>query len=234
MATTINELDWDEVKSELNREGYAVLRGLLAPSEARALAEQLHDTINSGSSLAELPSGIPLHMSFTLDKPLPESLSRLRNGCYQHLEELAISWAEIMGKASSEPASRVGKEEESEPNLGYGKLLVLGEQEYDVLAQNLETQFPIQLVMLLSEPGEDFTGGEFVMTEQRPRMQSRPIVVPMALGDVALIAVAHRPFRGSKGYYRVNSKHAVSRLHSGKRISVELNLDQSLVTNSFD
>lgn len=85
-----------------------------------------------------------------------------------------------------------------------------------------EQVFPLQIIMLLSEPGADFQGGEFVLTEQRPRMQSRPAVLPLGFGDAAIIATAERPFKGAKGYYRVNLKHAISRVRQGERIGLEL------------
>jgi hypothetical protein len=87
-----------------------------------------------------------------------------------------------------------------------------------------EHVFPLQIVGLLTEPGSDFQGGEFVMTEQRPRMQSRPMVLPLKLGDAAIISTAQRPFKGTKGFYRVNLKHAISRVRGGERIGVELSM----------
>ena len=100
-------------------------------------------------------------------------------------------------------------------------LLRYGAGDYNCLHQDLygEHVFPLQVVLLLSQPGRDFTGGEFVMTEQRPRMQSRPLVVPLDLGDAAVIAVHHRPVQGTRGSYRVNLRHGVSRLRSGQRMT---------------
>ncbi|WP_408164310.1 2OG-Fe(II) oxygenase [Caballeronia jiangsuensis] len=100
----------------------------------------------------------------------------------------------------------------------------LGAGDYLALHQSSEGDhvFPLQVVALLSEPGKDFHGGEFVLTEQRPRMQSRPMVLPLGLGDMAIISTAHKPFRGTKGFYRVNLKHAISRVHRGERVGVAL------------
>lgn len=100
----------------------------------------------------------------------------------------------------------------------------LREGDYVALHQNAEGEkvFPLQAVVLLSEPGTQFSGGELAMTEQRPRMQSRPMVVPLRRGDAVVFAVQYRPFKGTKGFYRVNLKHAVSRVRSGERIAVEL------------
>lgn len=105
----------------------------------------------------------------------------------------------------------------------------LGVEDYVALHQRNDggRVFPLQIVAVLSEPGVDFQGGEFVMTEQRPRMQSRPMVVPLKLGDAALIATAERPFKGTKGYYRVNLKHAISRVRQGERIGLELSFHEA-------
>ena len=107
---------------------------------------------------------------------------------------------------------------------GQSHLSRLGVEDYLPLHQrNAGGQvFPMQVVALLSEPGKDFDGGEFVMTEQRPRMQSRPMVLPLGLGDAAIIGTAERPFKGTRGHYRVNLKHAVSRVRSGERVGLEL------------
>jgi hypothetical protein len=100
-------------------------------------------------------------------------------------------------------------------------LLQYGEDDYNCLHQDLygEQVFPLQLALLLSEPGKDFTGGEFILTEQRPRMQSRAEVVPLCKGDAVIFAVQHRPQEGTRGYYRVNMRHGVSRLRSGRRLT---------------
>lgn len=215
-------LNWADIESELNREGYALLPGLLAPSEVQKIAQELiRDTdaiVRQRGTEAPYSQG----SSAVLTSELPEALRTLREGCYQHLKSLASVWDELMGIDAA-----AIKVEQAKGKGVYGAVQTLGEHEYQALTQNPNTQFPVQLVMVLSNPGTDFTGGQFVMTEQRPRMQSRPIVLPLAVGDVALIATAHRPFKGTKGYYRINMKHAISRVRSGKRVGLELLLDHN-------
>jgi len=209
-------LNWADIESELSREGYALLPSLFEPSEVKKIAQEL------AGETAAIAKGIPNSQgsSTPLTSNLPKTLSTLRETCYQHLKSLASTWNELM-----EIDVVAASTKQVDGKCVYGAVQTLGEHEYQVLTQNPNTQFPVQLVMLLSNPGTDFTGGQFVMTEQRPRMQSRPMVLPLAVGDVALIATAHRPFKGSKGYYRVNMKHAISRVRSGKRMGLELLLD---------
>lgn len=213
-------LNWADIETELNREGYALLPGLFAPSAVQKIAQELiRDTdVIARQHGAEAPYS--QGSSAILTSELPEALRILREACYQHLKSLASTWDELMGIDAG-----VIKTGQAKGKGVYGAVQTLGEHEYQALTQNPNTQFPVQLVMVLSNPGTDFTGGQFVMTEQRPRMQSRPIVLPLAVGDVALIATAHRPSKGTKGYYRVNMKHAISRIRSGKRVGLELLLD---------
>jgi hypothetical protein len=133
---------------------------------------------------------------------------------YRRLAPVASRWAEALGSARRYPDML-----DVQPDL-----TVLREGDYRALHQRAgaEAVFAFQLTALLSEPGREFAGGEFVMVEQRPRMQSRPMVVPLDKSDVAIIATAHRPHKGSKGYYRVTLKHAVSRVRSGERLALEL------------
>lgn len=215
-------LNWADIESELNREGYALLPGLLAPSEVQKIAQELIRDTDVIARQRGAEASNSQGNSVVLTSELPEALRILREGCYQHLKSLASTWDELMGIDAV-----VIKPEQAKGKGVYGAVQTLGEHEYQALTQNPNTQFPVQLVMVLSNPGTDFTGGQFVMTEQRPRMQSRPIVLPLAVGDVALIATAHRPFKGTKGYYRVNMKHAVSRVRSGNRVGLELLLDHN-------
>ena len=146
---------------------------------------------------------------------------------YEPLSRIANRWNEAMGVHDRYPSGFnkfLAQNEEAGLSPPRSLLSRLQEQDYLPLHQHPQGGliFPLQCVMVLSEPGKDFTGGEFVMTEQRPRMQSRPMVLPLQLGAVAVIAVGHRPVRGSRDYYRVNTKHAISRVHSGERIGLEL------------
>ncbi|MGD9726140.1 MAG: 2OG-Fe(II) oxygenase, partial [Nitrospiraceae bacterium] len=154
--------------------------------------------------------------------PLPELIEGLRSALYPHLVPVANHWNEAMGSAVRYPdlhadfLQRCHRARQAKPTP---LLLQYGVGDYNCLHQDLygEHAFPLQLTALLSEPGQDFTGGEFVITEQRPRVQSRPEVVPLRQGDAVLFAVNQRPVEGIRGCYRVKLKHGVSRVRSGHR-----------------
>jgi hypothetical protein len=157
--------------------------------------------------------------------PLPEILQGLRSSLYERLAPVADLWNQQMGIEVRYPArhadfiERCHKAGQLRPTP---LLLQYGAGDYNCLHQDLygEHVFPIQVAFLLSEPGRDFTGGEFVLTEQRPRMQTRPEVVPLRQGDAVAFAVHRRPVQGTRGSYRVNLRHGVSRLRSGQRHTV--------------
>jgi len=157
--------------------------------------------------------------------PLPDLIQALRTSVYPQLVPLANRWNEAMGSNVRYPATHAEYIERCH-QAGQDKptplLLKYETEDYNCLHQDLygEHVFPLQLAILLSEPEVDFTGGEFVMTEQRPRMQSRPIVVPLQKGDGVVFAVRHRPVQGRKSVYRVNLRHGVSRLRSGNRYTL--------------
>ena len=156
------------------------------------------------------------------DYPLPEIISEVRTAIYPRLAPIANRWNTLMGlevrypETHSEFLTRCHDAGQLRPTP---LLLQYGEGDYNCLHQDLygEHVFPMQVTILLSEPGTDFTGGEFILTEQRPRMQSRPEVVPLRQGDAVAFAVHHRPVQGKRGRYRVNMRHGVSRLRSGHR-----------------
>jgi hypothetical protein len=154
--------------------------------------------------------------------PLPDEVAALRAALYPRLAEVANRWNEAMGVEVRYPAAhqdylaRCHAAGQTKPTP---LLLRYGAGDYNCLHQDLygEHVFPLQATLLLSRPGEGFAGGEFVLTEQRPRMQSRAEVVPLAQGQVVLFPVHHRPVQGTRGTYRVNMRHGVSRLRSGQR-----------------
>jgi hypothetical protein len=154
--------------------------------------------------------------------PLPDIVAQLRATLYPRLVGVANAWNEAMGIDVRYPpkhADFLARCHEAGQQRPTPLLLQYGPGDYNCLHQDLygEHVFPIQVAVLLSRPGEDFTGGEFVLTEQRPRMQSRPEVVPLRQGDAVVFAVHHRPVQGSRGFYRVNMRHGVSTLRSGHR-----------------
>jgi uncharacterized protein len=159
------------------------------------------------------------------DYPLPEPVAALRAALYPPLAEIANRWNEAMGVEVRYPAAHteyLGRCHQAGQTKATPLLLQYGEGDYNCLHQDLygEHVFPLQATFLLSEPESDFTGGEFVLTEQRPRMQSRPHVVPLRLGDGVVFAVRHRPVQGARGTYRVNLRHGVSQVRSGRRYTL--------------
>jgi hypothetical protein len=154
--------------------------------------------------------------------PLPELVAILRSGLYPPLAEIANRWNESMKVAAPYPSDHAGylaRCHKAGQNRPTPLLLQYGPGDYNCLHQDLygDLVFPLQVTLLLSRPGEDFTGGEFVLTEQRPRMQSRAEVVPLVQGEAVIFPVHHRPVRGTRGTYRVNMRHGVSRLRFGHR-----------------
>lgn len=214
-----------QLAEQLDREGYAMLPGLFGRKQASALAA----LIDSDATPNDMPSpgASGAGKVFRLPQILPEPLNALRAALYEHLLAIANGWNETMGSVLRFPATFDEFSIQNQKS-GHGRPLSslgrLREHDFQTLHQHTEGRrvYPLQLVALLSEPGKDFTGGEFVMTEQRPRMQSRPMVLPLRMGDAAIVTVAQRPVKGSKGHYRVNIKHAVSRVRSGERIGLEL------------
>jgi hypothetical protein len=157
--------------------------------------------------------------------PLPANIAELRTWFYAHLQPLANRWNEVMGidlRYPSQHADYIRRCHQAGQLRPTPLLLEYRAGDFNCLHQDLygDQVFPFQVTILLSHPGEDFTGGEFVLTEQRPRMQSRAEVVPLEQGDAVAFAVHHRPVEGKRGYYRVNLRHGVSRLRSGRRSTV--------------
>ena len=154
--------------------------------------------------------------------PLPDIVAGLRADLYPRLAPIANAWNELMAigvRFPTEHDAFIERCHQAGQTRPTPLLLQYGEGDYNALHQDLygEHVFPLQAAFLLSEPGADFHGGEFVLTEQRPRMQTRAEVVPLRKGDAVVFAVHHRPQQGSKGFYRVNMRHGVSRIRSGHR-----------------
>jgi len=214
-------LDWASVESELDEQGHALLNGLLTAEECREVASLYEeDVFRSRVVMGRHGFGKGEYKYFRY--PLPETIAELRSRLYARLAPLANRWNEAMGvevRYPGEHAEFLARCERAGQGSPTPLLLQYRAGDYNCLHQDLygEHVFPLQVAILLAEPGRDFTGGEFVMTEQRPRMQSRPMVVPLGQGDGVLFAVHHRPVRGGRGVYRVNLRHGVSRVRSGQR-----------------
>ena len=202
-----------------------MIKRLLTPTECLHLTSlyQRDDPFRSRVVMARHGFGRGEYRYFSY--PLPQLIVALRESLYVRLVPVANRWCNAMGMTVRFPvrhAEFIDRCHAAGQRKATPLLLQYGSGDYNCLHQDLygEHVFPLQLVVLLSEPERDFEGGKFVMTEQRPRMQSRPLVLPLRQGDAAVIAVSHRPVRGIRGTYRVNMKHGVSRLQSGQRHTV--------------
>ena len=221
--------NWQAFEAELDQEGVAVLPGLLAAQECEALAQLYEgageDTFRNRVVMARHGFGRGEYKYF--DYPLPGRLQQLRTSLYARLAPIANRWNAAMGLEPRYPAAHadyLARCHAAGQARATPLMLRYGPGDYNCLHQDLygEHVFPLQAVILLSRPSEDFEGGELVLTEQRPRMQSRPLVVPLRQGDAAVLAVHHRPVQGARGAYRVNMRHGVSRIRSGARSTVGL------------
>ena len=215
-------LDWQAIEDDLNRHGCAVVPGLLDPGACLALAAQYEQPQRFRSRVVMARHGYGRGEYQYFAYPLPEPVAALRSALYAPLAAIANRWQSALGLEARFPLehdaflARCHAAGQVRPTP---LLLRYGEGDYNCLHQDLygEHVFPLQLAVLLSRPQLDFTGGEFVLTEQRPRMQSRVEVVPLLQGDAVIFAVAQRPVHGVRGSYRVSMRHGVSRLRSGVR-----------------
>jgi uncharacterized protein len=222
IGSRVGRYDWTRVHPELDAHGWARLEGLLTAEECRALAGLYEGGGRFRSHVLMAWHGFGRGEYKYFAYPLPELVAGLRTALYPPLAPIADRWNERMGTDVRYPAehsaflARCHAAGQTRPTP---LLLQYGEGDFNALHQDLsgEHVFPFQVVVLLSEPGVDFEGGEFVLVEQRPRMQSRAEVVPLRRGDAAIFAVHHRPVEGTRGSYRVNLRHGVSRLRSGRR-----------------
>jgi hypothetical protein len=213
------------MSKDLDAEGNAVIERLLSPDECHAIASLYPNDEIFRSRVVMGRHGFGRGEYKYFNYPLPALVASFRTAVYPRLVPIANRWNEAMRIEIRYPEKhgdflarchRAGQEKPTPLLLQYEA------GDYNCLHQDLygEHVFPLQLAILLSEPGKDFTGGEFVTTEQRPRMQSRPVVVPLRQGDGVVFAVHNRPVQGARGAYRVNLRHGVSRIRSGRRYTV--------------
>jgi hypothetical protein len=218
----IDAIDWTRAAAGLDAHGCAMLQGLLRAEECDALsALYAHDDLYR-SRVVMARHGFGRGEYKYYGYPLPDVVGALRTAIYPRLAPIANGWNQTLGIDARYPpthAAFLRRCHEAGQLRPTPLILQYAAGDFNCLHQDLygEHVFPIQLAILLSEPGKDFTGGEFVLTEQRPRMQSRVEVVPLRKGDAVLFAVHHRPVQGTRGAYRVNMRHGVSRLHTGHR-----------------
>ena len=225
IGTRIGAVDWASVSPHLDGHGWAVLGKLLTADECERIAGLYGDDRRFRSHVVMARHGFGRGEYKYFAYPLPEIVADLRTALSPRLAPIANRWNGSMGIDVRYPGVHAEFIERCH-NAGQRRptplLLQYAEGDYNALHQDLygEHVFPLQLTILLSEPDKDFTGGEFVLTEQRPRMQSRAEVVPLRRGDGVVFAVHHRPVQGTRGAYRVTLRHGVSRLRSGHRHTV--------------
>jgi uncharacterized protein len=224
-AIPLDALNWPAIESELDAYGCAVAPKLISRETCRELAALYPEDARFRSRIVMAAHGFGRGEYKYFADPLPEPIVALRRGFYRRLAPIADRWNEAMGVSVRYPAeheafrARCHAAGQTRPTP---LLLRYGPGDYNCLHQDVygEHLFPLQVAILLSEPGRDFTGGEFVLTEQRPRMQSRAEVAPLTQGDGVIFAVRERPVEGARGAYRVNLRHGVSRIKSGERFTL--------------
>jgi hypothetical protein len=221
----LDACDWNAVQAELSERGCAILKNLFSPEACRETAQFYADESRFRSQVIMARHGFGKGEYRYFRYPLPKRIAALRSALYPHLVPVANSWNERLGVEERYPARHDAFLEQCHA-AGQTKptplLLKYRAGDFNCLHQDLygALAFPLQVAILLSEPGRDFEGGEFVLTEQRPRMQSRVEVVPLKQGDAVVFAVHNRPVRGTKGEYRVNLRHGVSLVRSGERYTL--------------
>jgi hypothetical protein len=221
----ITALDWPRIAGELNAHGAATTGPLLTPEECAELAALYPGETGFRSRIVMARHGFGRGEYKYFAQPLPPLVAGLRAALYPRLVSVANAWNEALGTPRRFPAELAAFTAECHA-AGQTRptplLLRYGPGDYNCLHQDLygEAVFPLQVAILLSEPGRDFEGGEFVLTEQRPRMQSRAEVVPLRQGEGVAFAVHHRPVQGTRGTYRVMLRHGVSRIRTGERFTL--------------
>jgi hypothetical protein len=224
-AETLTRIDWDTVRTDLDETGSSVVPGLLDTKTSAALRASYEDDSRFRSRVVMSRHGFGRGEYKYFSYPLPRAVEDLRTTLYPGLAPIANRWEAMLGREPRFPGTHAAylKTCHAAGQVRPTPLLLrYGEGDYNCLHQDLygEEVFPLQVAILLSEPGRDFTGGEFVMTEQRPRMQSRVEVAPLVQGSAVIFAVNERPVQGVRGVYRVKMRHGVSRLRSGSRYTL--------------
>jgi uncharacterized protein len=222
---TIDALGWAHIEKQLGETGCAVTAPLLDAETCARLCQSYDDDTLFRSKVVMARHGFGRGEYKYFGYPLPDAVSELRAALYARLAPIANEWEKMLGRPARFPATHPAflatchAAGQARPTP---LLLKYGEGDYNCLHQDLygEHVFPLQAAFLLSKPGEDFTGGEFVLTEQRPRMQSRAEVVSLSQRQAVIFAVNERPVRGAKGVYRVKMRHGVSRVRSGERYTM--------------
>jgi hypothetical protein len=222
LAARVAALDWSAAAASLDAHGCAVVGPLLDAQQCASLAARYDDEAGFRSRIVMARHGFGRGEYKYFAYPLPDEVAALRAALYPPLVAIANRWNEAMSVALRYPGAHedyLARCQAAGQTKPTPLLLRYGTGDYNCLHQDLygEHAFPLQATLLLSQPGEDFSGGEFVLTEQRPRMQSRAEVVALRQGEAVIFPVHHRPVQGTRGTYRVNMRHGVSRLRTGQR-----------------
>ncbi len=228
IGNRIAGLDWPAIEAMLDGEGVATVRDLLTPAQCLTMRERYDDGVTKFRSIIDMARhnfGRGQYKYF--DYPLPDAVTELRSAFYPHLARIANNWSDKLGTDVTWPDShelllaqcRAAGQQRPTPLM-----LRYREGDYNCLHQDLygPLHFPLQVVLQLSRPRAEFDGGELILVEQRPRMQSRPMVVPFELGSAAIIPVRERPRRGTRGFHRTQMRHGVSKLTRGERTTLGL------------
>ena len=224
-AERVAEVDWRQIATSLDEQGYATTAALLTSEQCRGLAALYVQDEAFRSRVVMQRHGFGRGEYKYLRYPLPAIVEALRQAIYPHLAPIANRWRERLREEGQFPAT-LGAYLKECHNAGQQRptplILKYEAGDYNCLHQDLygELIFPLQLTVLLSAPGKDFTGGEFLLVEQRPRAQSKGEVVPLQQGEAVIFPVHHRPVEGTRGPYRVTTRHGVSRLRSGERYTL--------------
>ncbi len=225
ISDRVAALDWAALQASLDENGFAVTSPLLTPAECRAMAARYDDESQFRSKVIMQRHAFGRGEYQYFRYALPEPVQALRESLYPRLAPVAETWAERLGTETKFPASlkaylaRCHAAGQKRPTA---LMLKYGAGDYNCLHQDLygEHVFPLQATILLSDAQKDFTGGEFLLVEQRPRQQSKGEVVQLVQGQAVIFAVNHRPIKGTRGFYRGNLRHGVSRIHSGRRLTL--------------
>lgn len=225
LAERIAALPWPTLSEALDAHGNVLIPALLSSEQCAALTARYDDHAAFRSRVVMSRYGFGSGEYKYYAYPLPAVVEGLRAAFYPHLVAIANRWNETLDDATRYPASHadfLARCHEAGQLRPTPLMLKYGSGDYNCLHQDLygEQVFPLQAAILLSQPGRDFSGGEFVLTEQRPRQQSRVEVVPLQQGDAVVFAVSHRPAQGTRGSYRVNLRHGVSRVRAGQRFTL--------------
>jgi hypothetical protein len=219
------ELNWPLIQDSLHSTGYALVSNVLEPAQCSELIEQYDTKSLYRKTIVMERYRFGLGEYKYLSYPLPHIIQHLRESFYPNLAPVANKWMQVLNIPKAYPEhfnefrEQCHEQGQTKPTV---LILKYGAGGHNTLHQDLygEVFFPIQMVLFLNQPDRDYTGGEFVLTQQTPRAQSKAIVLKPQQGDILLFTTNFRPVKGSKGYYRVNMKHGVSEVHEGNRYTL--------------